>query len=366
MTLASYLQHQKQWQVTLIEKSKKWQDICFNIALWASGTEILAQLGLLEKFKEKSLPMNFSDLYDHTGKLISRISFNSVGTFGLNASISRSDLHKILINSLKEVEVRFNTQVQDLKIGRNNVQVLTNQRREEIFDLVVAGDGVNSATRLLVNQANAKKSYHWYLIAFWLPAGMAPSNLTHIDGESFMAFIIPAKERAAMGIIKKVASDFSAPKNITAGWLKDFTSGMGPFVEKAASSLADFSTIYQDSLKYAKVGKWNNQRVVYIGDSQHGVSPISGLGASLALEDGFVLGEELGKIGEAKYIDSAINNFVTRRERKLKYARKFIKVTENYFMRVQSPQIRILRNKIIQLFPTLGLTYLKNYLKESL
>jgi 2-polyprenyl-6-methoxyphenol hydroxylase-like FAD-dependent oxidoreductase len=365
--LASYLQNKNLWEITLIEKAEKWRNIGFNISIWASGIEVIDRLGLLKEFKEKALAGDSGKFYDYSGSLIANPNFPKVQNYGSYSCIHRADLHEILTHSLKNVEISFNTTILEIENSKDGIYVQTSDKKTETFDIVVAADGMRSQTRSFLAPPEVLESYDWYMIGLWLPKNLPrPDSIVQILGKEFMAFLIPTSGDCTIGIIKKVDSSFSEPDKIFHKWLKDFTADMAPFIEKVIATLNNTENIYKDKLQYVDMNNWTNGRAIFIGDARHGVSPIAGIGASLALEDAFVLGEELGKIEGPDFMEGAFDKFTKRRERKLRHARKFIDATETNFMRVKSPLGLILRNKIVKFYPELVLNHLKAYLQEPL
>ena len=65
---------------------------------------------------------------------------------------------------------------------------------------------------------------------------------------------------------------------------------------------------------------WHKGRVVLLGDAQHAVSPIVGMGSSMALEDAYVLADELGK--NKNDIAFTLEQYSKRRNTRM---RKFLK-----------------------------------------
>ena len=54
-----------------------------------------------------------------------------------------------------------------------------------------------------------------------------------------------------------------------------------------------------------------------MGDAQHAVSPISGMGSSMAMEDAYVLADELRKIAYTQDINLALKRYGQRRQERV-------------------------------------------------
>ena len=64
---------------------------------------------------------------------------------------------------------------------------------------------------------------------------------------------------------------------------------------------------------------WRQSRVVLIGDAAHALSPSFGQGANLAIEDAYVLAEELASTDD---VDAALDAFVARREPRVAFVQE--------------------------------------------
>jgi 2-polyprenyl-6-methoxyphenol hydroxylase-like FAD-dependent oxidoreductase len=114
--------------------------------------------------------------------------------------------------------------------------------------------------------------------------------------------------------------------------LKKKFAEFGKPLSDMIESIENPKDIFRDDLRWVDLKDWYKNRVVLLGDAKHAISPMMGMGASLALEDAYVLFDELSKISSPKAIDSALNNFAIRRDRRLKFIRKSAKRIEGWIM----------------------------------
>jgi len=81
-------------------------------------------------------------------------------------------------------------------------------------------------------------------------------------------------------------------------------------VPSVLKSIPPSNEIYFQQLLQINLKKWHKGNILLIGDAAHSISPLAGMGGSLALEDAYVLSDELSKNNSIKNI---LNNFQSRR-----------------------------------------------------
>ncbi len=109
-----------------------------------------------------------------------------------------------------------------------------------------------------------------------------------------------------------------------------------------------------------KMHKWHKGRVVLLGDAAHAMEPYAGLGASMAMEDAYVLAGELVKIGQGYSLESVLNNYEKLRRKRVNEAS-----FETRILRRGLLSKSWIRNKIIEVFaPIIPIKYFtKNFHK---
>jgi 2-polyprenyl-6-methoxyphenol hydroxylase-like FAD-dependent oxidoreductase len=75
--------------------------------------------------------------------------------------------------------------------------------------------------------------------------------------------------------------------------LQELSSDFCKDVQDIVATVPSNEHLYCDDIAYVNMPLWHKGRVVLIGDAQHAVSPVTGMGASMAMEDASVLVEEL-------------------------------------------------------------------------
>lgn len=74
-------------------------------------------------------------------------------------------------------------------------------------------------------------------------------------------------------------------------------------------------------IAFVQTDQLMNGRVVLIGDAAHAMEPFAGIGASMAMEDAYVLSEEIAQIAFQRNLQKALNRYVNRRLPRVQQAR---------------------------------------------
>jgi 2-polyprenyl-6-methoxyphenol hydroxylase-like FAD-dependent oxidoreductase len=86
------------------------------------------------------------------------------------------------------------------------------------------------------------------------------------------------------------------PLDGLAALMRERLSGCAPAIRELAERITDDDGVVYRPLETLLVeGPWHKGRVVLLGDAVHATTPHLGQGGGLAIEDGLVLAEELGR-----------------------------------------------------------------------
>jgi 2-polyprenyl-6-methoxyphenol hydroxylase-like FAD-dependent oxidoreductase len=309
-------------QVTLVERTNQLGNMGYLVGLWGNGRKILRELGIEHAIIAKSgAEITSTRFEDRQGRLIKAVSFAGFREFGGNVAVTRADLQQALLTTInKGIEIKLTTTVTKLEQTPDAVAVELSDATQGQFDLVVAADGINSSTRDRVFGPGFKKYYGSAVWAYWLPEtlkfarqfsqvrGNGKSyNLAHVGNQAmvwFQADVIPGTLTSAEQRKHKLYELF------------------GDFNEQARELLRVMpaaANIFYDDLAYIDMPLWHKARVALMGDAQHAMSPVLGMGVSLALEDAYVLARELR---DSPDIPSALQKYAIQRQNRLEKMQK--------------------------------------------
>ncbi len=223
------------------------------------------------------------------------------------------------------------------------------------YPLVIGADGVWSNARGSVPDAPQPDFSHNIAWRFTIPLNEAPSWLapdcvTAFMGPSTHLVAYPLKEMAAFNIVA-IASGISpgatweaqANESQHAMLIKQFSGWNGEIT--ALLSRSARPTFWP--LHEVTSGRWHNGRdVVLIGDAAHAMMPFSAQGAAMAIEDGFVLANEVKKATSLPAALASFENQRTSRAAKVKARGSF-----NRFAYHARGPFRIGRDIVLSLRP---------------
>lgn len=357
ITLAHLLQ--KKHQITIIEKGPAWRTIGYGVGIWKNGLDILRKLSLDQNFWNSGYPVRQGATLSSKGEIQFQMSFETnEKDQPIAITFEREILHEAIHRKLENVAIKFNTTIKSINQLDSEAEAEFGDGSKERFDLIVGADGVRSTVRSLIF-GDKLKSYGWNIWGAWVPPETQPFPGYYIFGgpkEAVLSFSYFGKH--AIGLMYKAAPDEKStlPEN------KEVLLNRFPLLKERitdmVSAINDISIMFHDRLQYVEMREWYKGSVVLIGDARHGMSPLTGLGTSLALEDAFVLAEE---INSDMGTNTALNNFTDRRNRRLKSIKVFRKIIEKIGM-VNSPTGEVIRNFGLKLMPRA----LPNYLFEKI
>ncbi|MGX6605757.1 FAD-dependent oxidoreductase [Micromonosporaceae bacterium Da 78-11] len=220
-------------------------------------------------------------------------------------TIRRADLYTALRAAATGlgIPIAYRKRLTDLREDPDSVTVTFLDGSTATGDLLVGADGLHSRTRAVLNPGGPAPRYLGLLNAGGFTAGPVAAELDRTPGLMHMDF----GKRAFFGW--SVAPDGSVwwfanpprpepvrPGEFTAeSWkaylldlFADDATPAAAIIRATDEALGPWNT---DDLP--RVPVWRTARCVLVGDAAHAVSPSSGQGASMAIEDAVVLGRHV-------------------------------------------------------------------------
>ncbi|MBV9159040.1 MAG: FAD-dependent monooxygenase [Candidatus Kaiserbacteria bacterium] len=346
-TCAAFLQMNGVAEITLIEKAPRFSTIGYLIGFWGAGRNIMKKLGVEHVLDEKGFEYSEDIVRDQHGRLMKIIKPDALKHHGPAVVIKREDLHRALYELLGGVDVRFGTRVMNIMRQADSVIVVMSDGREERYDLVIGADGIRSSIRELVFGPGFVKSYGWGAWMWWMPQNYrAPKNPTGYYGLGKICGIAPfygvSASLAVATVPPETGRDPASRREKLLDLFAEFTPEARAIIESAPAG----SELYYDDISEVEMHEWYRGRVVLIGDAQHAVSPVTGMGASIAMEDAFVLAEELGR---TQSIEDALARFAARREPRVRHFRRLVDHADGWVM--TGGVLGYLRNALLPYVP---------------
>lgn len=263
-----------------------------------NGMNGLRAIDAMDEVRVKGIDMTGLEILNAAGRRIGFIDQSSFETrFGApSCTLTRGELVAVLLARARSVgvEVRFESAVAAISDTGNEVSLTDSGGRTEMFDAVVAADGVRSKVRELAFPDFPMPTFTGQVGT----GGVIDAPVPDTNGVMRMTF----GEKAFFGYIKAQGRPVY--------WFNSFLSNeyqtradnpvlfANRILTMHATDPEPNLTILQhlDRLDRAypiydvpRLKSWARGRVVLMGDAAHAFGPHAGQGASLAIEDGIVL-----------------------------------------------------------------------------
>lgn len=288
----------------------------------SSGQDAMQKAGLLEKYYEKAIPMG-RNVADYSGKILFTKESSEEEQYD-NPEINRNDLRTLLIDSLKENTVVWNSKLTDIEEQNEKWHLYFENGKTAAADFVIGANGGMTSIRKYITNAEVEFT-GTYMIQGEVtqPQTKCPDFYELCDDKILMVsnngnlLVANPKNNKSLSynVIFKMPEtleiDFQNTENI-AVFLSNKLSDWGESYKQLFRSTSIFTGLPTKKISVEKA--WKNNRplpITLIGDAAHLMPPFAGQGANIGLLDALILSENLLN-EEFKTIESAIKNYEER------------------------------------------------------
>lgn len=317
LTLAARLARQGREPV-VVERAAD-TDRGYAIGLYPLGSCVLHGIGAYDEFVAAGQIVETYELADGAGRPLQTMDLK-VLTEGIGPMVmlGRSDLLALLERACG-VPVRRGTTVSGVAHDPDGVDVTFDDGTRDRFDLLVACDGIASATRERIFGPQPGFDAGWVLWTWWAESHRVDAATFREywgHGWFFGVYPSPGQVMCAAG---GPASRFAAP--VTDGTAGDGTAlaallraRVQPLTSidvSIAAAIDDLESAYAWPMRDVRSRRWSDGRVVLCGDAAVAFLPTAGVGASNALRVAAALGDELSR-SDASSIPLALELYEKR------------------------------------------------------
>ncbi|WP_411098642.1 FAD-dependent oxidoreductase [Streptomyces sp. x-45] len=287
--------------VDLVEAKDDWNATAGSgITLQGNALRVLRELGVWEQVAASGFAFDSVGITAPDGTVLHARDDLRTGGDDLPATVGmqRPRLQRILIEAVRAsgASVRLGTTAEILDQDPEGVRVRLPDGSEHRYDLVIAADGLGSATRAAIGIADKPEPTG---MAIWRVAAPRPAGVTRTDlaygGPAYIAGYCPTSETTLYAYVVEANRDrASLPPESYADEMRRLTRHYGGFWPEITEHITDPAKVnYTWFDRMLVEGAWHRGRVVLVGDAAHCCPPTLAQGAALSLEDAWVLAQVL-------------------------------------------------------------------------
>ncbi|MFJ8951153.1 FAD-dependent oxidoreductase [Streptomyces sp. NPDC102381] len=290
--------------VDLIEGKDDWNATAGSgITLQGNALRVLRELGVWEQVERSGYGFDAVGITAPDGTVLHVSEDLRTGGDELPATVGmqRPQLQRILIDAVRAsgATVRLGVRAESLDQDETGVSVRFSDGTDGRYDLVIAADGLGSATRAAIGIIDRPEPTG---MAIWRVATPRPSGLTRTDlaygGPAYIAGYCPTSESTIYAYVVEANRDRATiPADSYADEMRSLAKHYGGHWPEITAHITDPAQVnYTWFDRMLVEGSWHRGRVVLVGDAAHCCPPTLAQGAALSMEDAWVLTQMLSAV----------------------------------------------------------------------
>lgn len=307
--------------VTLIDSDPSWRVYGAGITITGMSLRAFDDLGVLDEIRARGFVHNGMRPMRFDGSPLGEPRFAPPGSPPVmhGGGIMRPVLHDILSARVRAtgINVRLGVKVETLEQDdaqdSGGVDVTLTDGTAARFDLVIGADGIFSQIREMIFPDAAKPKFTdqgcWRIVAD-RPPEIDRAEI-YFGGPLKIGMSPISQEQMYVFLLEHVPGNPWFAPETHVQHLSDLMEPFGGIVPTIRAGLGEHSQTNYRPLEWLLLpDPWYKGRVLLIGDAAHATTPHMASGAGLAVEDGLVIADELGKTDN---VAEALRGFMDRR-----------------------------------------------------
>ncbi len=265
------------------------------------ATHIAREMGVYDQICDMRTRIECGRMVDRAGNILHEEQGEKFGfRQDDEVEILRGDLVEILMKAITDVPCHFNKSITNMQQNDDNVTVNYKDGMIENYDIVIAADGIHSATRRMVFDKN---EYHLISLGSYLSTFTIPNylDLHHMEllceANHKMVTINSDNDResaraeflfSSQHVLKDIRDEHEQKQ-----FLRNTFCDFGWETQNILNRMSESNDFYFDAISQVKMNSWAKGRIALVGDAGYCPSPLSGQGNNLAFVGAYILAGEL-------------------------------------------------------------------------
>ncbi len=290
------------FDVTVVEKAPGFRDGGQNIDVRGVGREVLRRMGLERAALEHGTGEEGTAWVDGQDRPVAAFPAGPGEAEGPTAEmeILRGDLARLLYEPARApAAYRFGERIEAIRQDGSSAQVTFASGASERYDAVIVAEGVGSVTREKVFPGENAPRWMDLTIAY-LTIARTPD-----DDRLWRWYNAPGRRsvqlrpdrqgttRAMLALHGRPGGEQDWDAERQKAWLRARFSDAGWQTPRVLAALETTDDFYFDVLRQVRMSRWSSGRVALTGDAAWCVTPLAGIGTTLAVTGAYVLASEL-------------------------------------------------------------------------
>lgn len=289
----------KGWDAVVYEATPELRPVGKGIWMPTNAMQVLGRLGLAATVTKAGWPLDRIQLRTKTGTVLSTIDLGLVqAQYGhTTISIHRATLVDILSAGLPPGMLHLGKRFTGFVQEANEVVARFEDGTEVRGDLLVGADGIRSAVREQlfpkVRLRYSGQTCYRGLTEMDLPNGLTKTCWEVWGGRCRFGFSAVGPHQVYWFATVSCQEDGEDRSGATTHQLAEWYTGFPSPIPELVAGARTEDIIRTDLHDFLPIPRWHGSRIVLIGDAAHAMTPNLGQGGAQAIEDAFVLAEQL-------------------------------------------------------------------------